>query len=208
MLSFEKAATPPAISTARARMTSGRLVRAKVSKASSITPGPNRLESGWSRRGSTRCRRQGVTQEQRAVCGDKFPGLQSFENLMEAVLLQADFNSAPGEALLVGRDPNRHGAVAFSHHAGERNGRGTHAFAGAYQERSEHSRSQFVLGITDFRAYQEPARIRIDRCPDIDDDPAEQPARISLHIDRHLLSQLEKRKIRLGDVGQHPHSRY
>src|SRR6266849_6264360 len=162
MLSFEKAASPPATSTARARMTSGRLVRANVSKAFSITLPP-------SRRGSSRCRRKRVIEEERPVGGDQLPGLQSLENLMQSVLLQADLDRARDQTLAVGRDPHRHRAGALANHAGERNSRGTHASAGVYQERREHSGTQLMLGIPDFRTDQEPSRVRIHRCPDVDD---------------------------------------
>src|SRR3981081_2986370 len=163
MFSFEKAASPPATSTARARMTSGRLVRANVSKAFSITPAPNRLKPARSRRGSPRCRRKGVIEEERPVGGDQFPGLQSLENLMQPVLLQADLDGAPDQTLAVGRDPHRHAAGALSNHSGERNSRGTHGSARVYQERGEHSGAQLMLGIPDFRADQEASRVRIHR---------------------------------------------
>src|SRR6267378_2707483 len=166
MLSFEKAASPPATSTAKARMTSGRLVRANVSKAFSIPLAPNRLKLARSRGGSPRCRGKSVIEEERPVGGDKFPRLQSLENLMQPVLLQADFDRAPDQTLAVGRDPHRHRAGALANHPCERNSRGTHGSAGVYQERGEHSGPQLMLGIPDFRAHQEPSCVRIHRCPD------------------------------------------
>src|SRR5882762_8856625 len=208
MLSFEKAAAPPATSTARARTTSGRLVRANVSKAFSISLAPNRLKLARSRRGSPRCRGKGVVEEERTVGGDKFTRLQSLENLMQPVLLQADPDRAPDQTLAVGREPHKNGAGALANHPCERNGRGTHGSAGVYQERREHSGTQLMLGIPDFRTDQEPSRVRIHRCPDVDDLAVKQQAGVSLDIDRHLLPQLEERKIRLGDVGEHPHGRY
>src|SRR6266851_2767681 len=190
MLSLEKATRPPPTSTTRSRMTIGRRVSAKATKAFSIRPGPTERRPPRFESNSPRCGRKGVAEEESVLGGDSLARLQPVQNLVQPVLLQADFDGAPDEAPGLAVHPDGHGAVALPHHAREGNRRGTHDPAGAYLERSEHSGPQLVLWVAHFRADEDPARTGVHRSADVDDLPAEQPARISLHVYGHLLAKL------------------
>src|SRR6267143_6152704 len=169
MLSFEKATRPAPTSTTRSRMTIGRRVSAKATKAFSIRPGPAERRPPWFESNSPRCGRKGVAEEERVLGGDPLARLQPVENLVQSVLLQADFDGAPDEASGLAVHPDGHSAVALPHHAREGNRRGTHDPAGADLERSEHSGPQLMLRVAHFRADEDPARAGVHRGADVDD---------------------------------------
>ncbi len=156
---------------------------------------------------SAGCRDQGIAQEQRSFGGHQLARLHPFENLPVSVALHADLDGAPGKAAAVGRDPRRHRAVAFSHHAIEGDRDRAHRRAGADGEIGEHAGPQLVVRIGDLGSHQHPTRRRIDDRPDCGDLPVEDPARKG--VDRHfdLLSDAEGRTVGFNHVGDHPHRR-
>jgi hypothetical protein len=84
----------------------------------------------------------------------------------DSLPLQANLDRALHEAVAIGGDPHRHGAVALAHHTFEWNCDRAHGLAGADDEVRKHARAQFVLGIVDLGAHQHPMRRRIDRRAD------------------------------------------
>src|SRR6516162_1745531 len=105
---------------------------------------------------------QHIAEKDRPISRDQLAYLQAFEDLPVAFVPQANLDLALGEAPAIGGDPYSLVAVAFPHHAGERNRNGAHGVAGADHKIREHTGAQFVLRIVDFRPQQDPAGIRIN----------------------------------------------
>src|ERR1700682_1963378 len=84
MLRCANAIVPPMMSTPSARMTMGRLARAKVRIAFSMGKSPC----------SPRCRRQRIVEKQRVLGGHRLAGHDALENLGKTVLLQARLHLA------------------------------------------------------------------------------------------------------------------
>src|SRR4029077_3874531 len=141
MLSREKANMPATTNTSRPSSTSGRRVRTNCSTPRSKLR-PFQCDVMAAGRVSTRRRGKRIAQEQRAFAGDQFADLHATENLPVAVTLLADRHRAPGKMAAVGGDPRRRRAVAFAHHAVERNGRRAYRRADADDEGGEHARAQ------------------------------------------------------------------
>src|SRR5262245_28002793 len=66
-------------------------------------------------------RREAVDEEQRRFGNDQLPGLESLDDLSEAVLLKADPDRSLDQALVVSRDPRDHPSVALAHDGARRN---------------------------------------------------------------------------------------
>src|ERR1700687_316581 len=115
---------------------------------------------------SARHRSKGVAEEQRALGGDQFADRYAVENLPVAVVLGPDLDGPPGELAAIRRHPARHRAIAFAHHAVERNAGRAHRIGDANDEMPEHARAQLVARVADFRAHQNAAGIGIDRGAD------------------------------------------
>src|ERR1700736_4951454 len=67
-----------------------------------------------------------VTEKDRARRRNQLIGLQSAEDLTKSVLIKADLDCAPCEAMPVRCCPNRHRSIAFSDNRLQRNGRRLH----------------------------------------------------------------------------------
>src|SRR6516165_942028 len=141
---------------------------------------------------------QHVAEKDRPFGRDQLADLQAFENLPIAVPLVADLHRSPGKAAAVGGDPNRHGAVAFPHHAIERNRDGPHRLADADHEIGEHAGSQFVPRIVDFGTDQNAPGVRVDGRSNGRDLAFEDMIRKGADLDLHILSDAERRAVALG----------
>src|SRR5580700_3118490 len=100
---------------------------------------PNSDRDGRARR-SLRGARQRVTQKNCAVASYLFARFQAVENLVKAILLQADFDRALGEAVTVDGHPRGRRAVAFAHDAAFRDRRRLELIARANDESRKHLR--------------------------------------------------------------------
>src|SRR5215471_16988223 len=186
MLSFVNAMNPPPMKTSKPSTIIARRVSPNATMP--LSTAPLFTSSAGVAPASLAARDpQQIAEKDRPLGRDQLSGLQAFENLPVALVLQADLDRAAGEATAIGRDPYRLGAVAFPHHTGERNRNGAHRVASADHEIREHPRPQFVLRIFDLGTDQDPAGIRIDHRCDGDDLPFEHTIRKRTDLDFDLL---------------------
>src|SRR5579862_7170758 len=161
MFSLEKANMPAATKMNRPASTSGRRVSPNCSTLRSTLFFQSAVKDKPAGTRSVRCGGQRVAQEYRAFGGNKFAGLRPTEDLPVATAFLPDFDDALDKAAAVGRDPCRHRAVALAHHAVERDRGRAHRRADSYGEIREHSGTQLVLRVLDFRAHRHTTCIRV-----------------------------------------------
>src|SRR3981081_1016685 len=102
-----------------------------------------------------------------------FVRLQALKNLVPAILLNADLDRSLGETATVDRDPNRHCSVSLSDDSLGGDGEPKHPLTDMNDETGKHSRSQQMLGVVDFGAYQLPMGVRVYHRADRRDPPLE-----------------------------------
>src|SRR5580658_2498797 len=114
MLSLEKANMPAITNVNRPSRMSGRRVSPNCStlRSTLMSQLDGMLSAGH--------RGKRVAEKQRAFGGDQLAGRYAVENLPKTVALRPDLDRAPDELAAIRCHPGRHGAVAFAHHAIDR----------------------------------------------------------------------------------------